>query len=172
MTASTYLGFLTVVDCGSRGFIGGLLVLNHLGRPIEFHCSVPVIPNRAQEILYGPTLRPHLFGEQIGGTLLSRAKQKPKLVLTDELDVLNIIHAVDLPVVLIDDGGDLEIASLIDERKLIAVQAGAVEAYLSQKQATLATQLSKLVVDVDDEFDLEEPFQRIREAIDEAQKAA
>ena len=59
------VGFLTVQSFADVGLIGGYLLLNPLGRPLEFHCTAPVRPNRAQEILYGPTLAPYLYGEQI-----------------------------------------------------------------------------------------------------------
>ncbi len=65
------IGFLSVIEHDELGLFGGYLVLNMAGRPLEFHCTSPVRPNRAQEILYGPTLRPFLFGEQIGQALLS-----------------------------------------------------------------------------------------------------
>ena len=60
------LGFLTVLEHSQHGLMGGYLVLNISGRPLEFHCTAPIKPNRAQQILYGPTLEPYLFGEQIG----------------------------------------------------------------------------------------------------------
>ena len=53
---SAAIGFYTVVPHEQHGLFGGLLVLNHNGRPLEFHCTAPLKPNRAQEILYGATL--------------------------------------------------------------------------------------------------------------------
>ena len=44
------LGFLTVVDNGELGCVGGYLILNMGGRPLEFHCRAPVRANRAQQI--------------------------------------------------------------------------------------------------------------------------
>ncbi|MBL9124077.1 MAG: hypothetical protein JNG90_10630, partial [Planctomycetaceae bacterium] len=46
------LGFLTVVEHEQLGLIGGYLLLNLSGRPLEFHCTAPLKPNRAQQILY------------------------------------------------------------------------------------------------------------------------
>ena len=66
------LGFLTVVEHPQYGLFGGYLVLNTAGRPLEFHCTAPIKPNRAQEILYGPTLESFLYGEQIGQTLINQ----------------------------------------------------------------------------------------------------
>ena len=77
------LGFLTVVEHPQHGLFGGYLLLNLAGRPLEFHCTAPIKPNRAQEILYGPTLESYLYGEQIGCTLLGQAKIEPLAVFTD-----------------------------------------------------------------------------------------
>ena len=68
------IGFLTVCEQPEQGYFGGLLVLNTNGRPLEFHCTAPVKTNRAQEILYGPTLRQYLFGEQLGPRCWARSK--------------------------------------------------------------------------------------------------
>ena len=68
-------GFLTVVDDARFGLCGGYLVLNPAGRPLEFHCTAPIKPNRAQEILYGPTLHDFLYGEQIGGALIGNGRR-------------------------------------------------------------------------------------------------
>ena len=54
------IGFLSVLDDEELGAIGGYLVLSRNGRPLEFHCTSPVRANRAQQILYGPTLQPFL----------------------------------------------------------------------------------------------------------------
>src|SRR5512136_3074241 len=95
------LGFLTVVDHPEHGLFGGYLVLNRSGRPLEFHCTTPIKANRAQEILYGPTLKPFLYGEQIGQALLSKSKSETLLICTDQEAALAVADYTDLPVVLV-----------------------------------------------------------------------
>ena len=95
------LGFLTVVDDRQHGLFGGYLVVNASGKPLEFHCTAPIKPNRAQEILYGPTLLPYLYGEQIGKTLLAAAKADPLVVCTDREPALALGEHLDVPVVLV-----------------------------------------------------------------------
>lgn len=63
-------GFISVVDLGDATWIGGYLLLNPLGRPVEFHCTEPVKANRAQQILYGETLPAFICSEQIGRALV------------------------------------------------------------------------------------------------------
>ena len=60
------LGFLTVIEHPQYGLFGGYLVLNTAGRPLEFHCTAPIKPNRAQQILYGPTLESFFTASRSG----------------------------------------------------------------------------------------------------------
>ena len=100
------IGFLTVIDHPQHGLFGGYLVLNLAGRPLEFHCTAPIKPNRAQQILYGPTLESFLYGEQIGFTLLGHAKTSPLVVCTDHEPVLSLRELIDLPVALVLPPGE------------------------------------------------------------------
>src|SRR6478752_10182741 len=95
------LGFLTVLENAELGFLGGYLLLNSAGRPLEFHCTAPIRASRTQEILYGPTLRPFLFGEQIGQTLLTKSKLTPLVVCTDNENVLAARDFTPTPLVMI-----------------------------------------------------------------------
>ena len=83
-------GFLTAVDTPTHGLFGGYLVVDSLGRPLEFHCTAPVKVTRAQQILYGPTLHGHLHGQQIGGALLAESRIAPSVVLTDHDGMLHV----------------------------------------------------------------------------------
>ena len=85
---TTTFGYLSAVESAEHGFFGGYLLVSPLGRPVEFHCTAPIRPSRAQQILYGPTLQPYLLGEQIAGTLLAKAQTKPQIILTDQSSVL------------------------------------------------------------------------------------
>ena len=106
--AKPAIGFLTVIEHPQHGLFGGYLVLNLAGRPLEFHCTAPIKPNRAQQILYGPTLESFLYGEQIGSTLLGHAKTAPLVVCTDCEPVLSLRDLVDVPVALVLPPGALQ----------------------------------------------------------------
>ena len=95
------IGFLTVLEHPQHGLFGGYLVLNLAGRPLEFHCTAPVKPNRAQQILYGPTLEAFLYGEQIAGTLVEQAKTEPLVICTDREPVLAVRELISWPVAMV-----------------------------------------------------------------------
>jgi hypothetical protein len=211
--AASALGFLTVVEYPQYGLFGGYLVLNLVGRPLEFHCTAPIKPNRAQQILYGPTLEPYLFGEQIGRTLLASAKVEPRVVCTDREPMLAVCASVSVPVVLVlpddlsddlqehlsDDSPDERPATLEAERSRARRTPNREETGSEDKawrvdrahggrrglaMFTLGRNrlaLPKTGLDgrrviterlrgLPDFFDLAEPFQRIREAIEEARR--
>lgn len=163
------IGFLTVREFSELGLIGGYLILNTSGRPLEFHCTAPVRANRAQEILYGPTLTPYLYGEQIGQTLLAKAKSKPLFVCTNVKAALVVRSFVSTPVVWLDDAQD--------ETVLQSLRLETFE-HASYKAATLAScsqdrdAIIKQWKSHAEELDLLEPFSRLQEAIDEAQRGA
>ena len=77
------LGFLTILQ-EPAGTLGGYLVTNPWGRPVEFRLSTAVQPNRVHQILYGKTLRAYVCAELIGKAL------EAKLLLTVPPDQMEV----------------------------------------------------------------------------------
>jgi hypothetical protein len=94
-------GYLSTIESPEHGYFGGYLIVSHLGRPLEFHCTAPIRPSRAQQILYGPTLEPYLLGEQICGALLDTAKLKPCVIVTDSEAALHARVRCAIPMVFV-----------------------------------------------------------------------
>lgn len=156
--ADLKLGFLTAIELPGGGYVGGLLVTNRFGRPLEFQCTTPVKPNRTQEILYGPTLRPFVLGELIGKTLVDKAAVKPDVVLTEGDDLLELRSHVPQPVAVVgDEKGELRLG-----KQSIRFHASHAED---------RTRLAKSANVVPEQADLYEPFDRVREALQETMKA-
>ncbi|MEO8495895.1 MAG: hypothetical protein ABI614_12540 [Planctomycetota bacterium] len=177
------VGFLTVQEFTDLGLIGGYLILNAVGRPLEFHCTAPVRPNRAQEILYGPTLAPFLYGEQIGQTLVAKGKSRPMFVCTDVEPVLSAREFVSAPVVWITRGGEevngqlrLDAAHSTTpvplSRKLVRFQLASHQAAIAEEHARDRDKIVEQWTPHATAMDLLEPFSRLREAIEEAQRGA
>jgi hypothetical protein len=191
------IGFLTVTRDADQGLLGGYLVLNSLGRPLEFHCTAPVRPNRAQAILYGPTLDPYLCGERIGQTLLEKSKAAPKIVLTDCPPAMAARFLVATPMALVlgavdathETEGDGCLASpratsVVPSAEVAHTVCGSAGAQL-HPFALGSFRVAVLAEHAEDEpcliecwphfagqIELGEPFHRIREAIDEARASS
>ncbi|MCH7686544.1 MAG: hypothetical protein IH899_07675 [Planctomycetes bacterium] len=171
------LGFLAAMEVPNSGYVGGLLVTNRFGRPLEFQCTAPVRPNRTQEILYGPTLRPFLLGELIGKTLVERVDVKPHLVLTEQQDLLELRNHISIPVALIDEesiAAHPQPSPLLEaapEAPANSVRIGrhALRFHQAHQQDREAVQ--QATRRVSNEVDLSEPFDRIREALNETLQA-
>ena len=88
-TASPNLGFLTVLH-EANGYLGGYLVTNLWGRPLEFRLSTAVQPNRIQQILYGGTLRPYICADLIGKALVEKTSLAVQYVFTDTAAALDL----------------------------------------------------------------------------------
>ncbi len=154
------LGFLTTISLKDRGHVGGMLITNPQGRPLEFQCTTPVQANRTQEILYGPTLLPYLRGELIGRTLVEKMRLKPSVVLVDDLELLSVRDHISMSAAcLIAEEAPQSEDDLVIAGQRLRMATGHTEdqATIEQLEGTLAA-----------ESELAEPFQRIQDALKEA----
>lgn len=159
------LGFLTAVEDPDRGLVGGLLVTNRFGRPLEFQCTTPLNPNRTQRILYGPTLRPYLLAEVIGRTLVDKVGLKPHVVLVETAELLDLRCHIDIPVASLA-------APVIEGQQppTPALRLGKQALHFHPDYPADLPALSGCQAQVPESADLSEPFERIREALTETLK--
>lgn len=174
MTVS--LGFLSVRRHPEHGYFGGYLITNQIARPLEFHCTMPVKPSRAQMLLYGPTMDAFVCGEQIAKALVGKAKVKPDIVLTDCAAVLALATVSDVAAgllhfepespsshFLIPDGGAGEMRR---------VQVDPWQMSILESQAASEAEIVEALGHLGSNFDLTEPFQRVTHALLEAHPIA
>jgi hypothetical protein len=170
----TNLGFLTVLH-EANGYLGGYLVTNVWGRPLEFRLSSAVQPNRVQQILYAATLEPYICADLIGKTLVDKAGVPVQLIVTDREIVLELRRKLEIPVVWLAQPGDqraIALAATASVRTEAASgQIPATPPLLCHPQFTTDVPAIRALLErLDNSFDLGEPFVRIREAIGEARK--
>lgn len=154
------LGFLSVLQ-EPGGFVGGYLVTNAWGRPLEFRLSSAVQPTKIQQILYGPTLAGYLASEVIGKTLFDKSAIRAGAVLVDNPLTLELRPRIDVPVGLFYSIADPDrpMPGLLVQARLFC------HAQFPQDVGALRAAIDKLGAG-----DFAEPFSRIREALSEARK--
>lgn len=186
MEAAT-IGYFTTVESERTGWTGGLLVLNSAGRPLEFQCTLPIRPTRSHEILFGSTLREHLIAEVIGPTLLQKCRTPISLLCCQQIEALALQENLSantnrltgttgssLPTVvgLVEDlvgglvgesDGPSATNSLRGHESLEIANASIL---VAMEQVEAARQA---IAKLSDLMDTTEPFERIIEAIREAQ---
>jgi hypothetical protein len=152
------LGFLTVLQ-ETNGYVGGYLVTNVWGRPLEFRLSTAVQPNRVQQILYGGTLQAYVCVEVIGRALVDKTATPVQVILTDREPVLELRTSLTTPVawsqIPSSPGPTTQVESPLICHRLFPEDRQTVQKILDRIQAPV---------------DLAEPFVRIRDAIAEARK--
>jgi hypothetical protein len=164
------LGFLTVVHDAS-GYLGGYLVTNVWGRPLEFRLSTAIQPNRVQQILYGGTLQPYICADLIGKTLIDKTATSAQVILTDREPVLELRLMLEVPLAWVAPPDDALAAAMsaagAEVRSAAPGRAGVFcHPSFPADIGVLRDTLGRL----DRVVDLAEPFSRVREAIAEARK--
>ena len=168
--ATLNLGFLTILHEPS-GYVGGYLVTNGWGRPLEFRLSTAVQPNRVQQILYGGTLQSYICADLIGKTLVDKTTSTAQLIVTDHEPVLDLRLCLQVPVVWLARPDDpLAAAMLSDATCVRSASRGRGPLLCHPRFRDDAPAVRRLLDHLDPSFDLAEPFGRIREAIGEARK--
>ena len=160
------LGFLTVLQEGN-GYVGGYLVTNRWGRPLEFRLSTLVQPNRVQQILYGQTLSPYICSDLIGKALVEKTSLSPHLIITDSQIVLDLRFHTESPVVWL---GPREMTGAANSSGLCPIESCPWPLYRHPRFQGDSELIAALVERLDGVLDLAEPFSRVREAISEARK--
>ncbi|HIE96047.1 MAG TPA: hypothetical protein EYG03_14145 [Planctomycetes bacterium] len=162
------LGFMAAVEVEGRGCVGGLLVTNHNGRPLEFQCTTPVKPDRTQEILYGRMLKPWLLGELIGKTLLDRVSIKPELIVISDPDLLELRNHTQTPVACTS-----EQATNVDAARSDTIETtdlGGRRLRFHDSHLSDGSFVSKQLHLIPGQADLIEPLERVHEALNETIK--
>lgn len=173
-TTTLNLGFLTVLHDAS-GYMGGYLVTNQWGRPLEFRLSSAVQPNRIHKVLYAATLQPYICADLIGKTLVEKSAAPAQLLVTDTPACIDLRLRLDTPVVWVanDRHSNYPLAretpSVAPESlptTLPVRDALHCHAQFPQDGPAIEDMLGRLIGGMD----LSEPFCRIREAVAEARK--
>jgi hypothetical protein len=165
-TRTFRIGFLAALETDDGAYVAGLLVTNRYGRPLEFQCTSPVRPTRAQELLYGQTLRPFLLGELMGRALLERLGTPPDLLITDNDAILDLRNHIAIPMARVDNQAETTrpnttappLGRVRMGRRILSIHT----AHENDIQALHhgATQVAA-------DTDLQEPLERVREALAE-----
>lgn len=86
------LGYLMIASPVPNVYIGGIMVTDSRGLPVEFRYTEPIQPTKIQQVLYGQVLSAYIKREVILETLLKSVESKFKCLLVEDE------HLADCPV--------------------------------------------------------------------------
>jgi hypothetical protein len=169
-SATLNLGFLTILH-EANGYMGGYLVTNQWGRPLEFRLSTAVQPNRIHQVLYGETLEPYICADLVGKTLFEKTSIQAQFLITDHPSALDLRLRLEQPVAWLaapDDPSARDIAGGDACVRPPSAKLGAIICHA--RFASDVPVVRELLERLDGHLDLAEPFLRIRDAMSEARK--
>ena len=160
------LGFLTIVHEPS-GYLGGYLLTNGWGRPLEFRLTSAVQPNRVQAVLYGDSLAEFVQAELIGKTLIEKSTTPPALVVTNVPVAIATRCFVPMPVIAATPEVDRPppFGCLTFDHARCRGSLLVLEKFAADR-----SHIDPLLAQIDASVDLLEPFLRIKDAMAEARK--
>lgn len=167
MEATANLGFLTIAqDNGS--YVGGYLVANQWGRPLEFRLTSAIQPNKVQHILYGPSLKPYICADLLGKTLVEKTGTPVAAVITDCEAALDVRLSLPIPVAWLTLH-DHPLVQKAEAAGLLLKCANGKVLILHQQHPEDVESLRALLATTVG-LDVAEPFTRIADALAEARK--
>jgi hypothetical protein len=161
---------MTVVH-EANGYVGGYLVANAWGRPMEFRLSTAVQPNRVQQILYGQTLEPFIFADLIGKALVDRTSRQVQIIFIDRPPLLDLRERFEIPVAYLEFGNEdsFPLGRQTPSRVQIADDYSC-KVFCHSGYPSDAHFVQEVMNRLRESIDLSEPFSRVREAIAEARR--
>jgi len=172
---SNSVGFLalhTINNMDDVGYLSSFLITDFKGIPLEFRCTHPIQPTPLQIDLYGETFLSYIGIELLGKPLIRAVKNKPKIIFIDELFLLDLAEASSCPIVFVksfDTKEDPAISQTSDspyhleQIKNINENFPSLE-IVEKKKIKIKTK--ELIEKLQSEFNLTEPFQRMKKAVE------
>ena len=163
-------GFLVVMADEGGTYVGGLMVTDASGLPVDFRYTDPVTPTRLQRALYGGVLDRYLRAEVVLRTLFAALDEAPILIVVDDPSLLD--EPIDLcPLALLspsqaDPLGDVGARSAQGAQSfLLQASAGGHPVRVTLPPASDDAPLVDAIIALAGRMDVLEPTERVRDAL-------
>lgn len=153
------IGYLSVQNLENK-HLGGILIINEFGIPVEFKYSEPVSPTKLQEIIYGSSLEYYLHVEIIAKGLVQKIENRPDVILVQDPNLLfdkNTVMLALIPQIVQEKKEEHEVIVNINNASLRITfpESMKIDENIVQK-----------IVDYANKIDIIEPFDRIEKALE------
>ena len=91
-SGKTSVGYVLSLMVAEQVFMGGAMVTDASGLPLEFRYTEPVRATKLQRVLYGDVLEKYIHGEVIAANLIGRLEQKPELFVVSDPSLLGVFQ--------------------------------------------------------------------------------
>jgi hypothetical protein len=165
------LGYFAIfaTSINSPRYMGGLLITDEAGLPVDFRYTEPVIPTRLQQVLYGQGMAHYIKTQVILPTLLAEcAEHQLTYVFTEDAALLhaqpNVVNLVSLKPTQLDPL-DERMQPLGDTECLLQVQAAIPPIKVCWQVQQQADTLHNALFGLSQHMMVLEPFERVNTAL-------
>lgn len=171
MSSAPRPGYLVVHTNEGGTYIGGLMVTDDHGLPLDFRYTDPITPTRLQRALYGGALDRYLRADVVAATLLKAVGEQPTMLVVDDERMLGTftgpcptaaLTGTNLPP--LGDRGQ----SRPEQNGTVLVQLvdGSSPVRLSVDDASHSGAITSALVTLGERMDPLEPAERVRAALE------
>lgn len=151
-------------------YLGGMMIVDERGIPLEFKYTDIINPSKLQKVLYGDVLEKYLKEEVIMGNLVEKIENKPDIYFVDKLENQVLEKFVDVGVVVIRDSQNQALEN-IGEFQFIKENEAIIQ--IDERQSPIKAilednrgdELVNKIISLNLEGNIIEPFERVEEAL-------
>ncbi|HOX28998.1 MAG TPA: hypothetical protein PLQ76_07595 [bacterium] len=167
------IGYIDIYRSGRNDYIGGVLVTDRLGIPLEFRHTETVSPTKVQQILYGKALERFLKCETLAKSLLSDISAKPDLLVVPDPEYYPLTRNFNFPFVQLSKAGRepmqnhgdfVEVNESEIHLQLLSMREP-TRVRVDRKNAPTLPAVKAILIDVGRTMDVIEPLLRVQEAL-------
>jgi len=167
------IGYIDIYKSAKGDYIGGALVTDRLGIPVEFRHTETVSPSKVQRILHGQALERYLKCETLAKCLLEDLENKPDLLVVPDGEYFPLTRMVNFPFVLLGKAnrepmqqhGDFAEMNETEIHLQVLSMRTPLRVRVDRKNAPTLEAIKTVLLDVGRTMDVMEPLTRVREAL-------
>lgn len=168
------IGYILARESHENVFMGGLLITDQKGFPLEFRYTDPVTPTKLQRVIYGNALNRYLIVEVIAKSLIESITDKPDIYITDSRMILELSDLFKAPLISIQESDESPfpelgyISKLPNGEILMQIHPSGSPVHITYAGDPAGFEkIQPLLSSSGNQMDLIEPLKRIDEALEE-----
>ncbi|MEW6202325.1 MAG: hypothetical protein AB1546_10135 [bacterium] len=167
------IGYIDTYRSERNAFIGGILITDCYGIPLEFRHTDTVVPSRIEQILYGRALDHYLKAETMARSLLTDVENKPDILIVPDESYYNLTRSYTFPFVqlsvarrepLATHGESQEISENEILLQILSLREP-VRVKVDRKNAPTLASVKSILLDLGRTMDVLEPLSRVQDAL-------
>lgn len=171
--ADTRLGYIDIHRSGRGEYMGGVLITDRLGIPLEFRHTEPVSPTKVQQVLYGKALERFLKSETLAKCLLNDLENKPDLLIVPDVEYYSLTKLFHFPFVQLSKAarepfaqhGDFVEVNEAEINLQVLSLREPLRVRVDRKNAASMAAVKTILIDVGRMMDMLEPMSRVQDAL-------